>query len=130
MIQREIDYNAVRRRVERRLALRISVALHSVLFVLMSPGLHYNFGPRGVEWMWFIVLLAHIGYWLFSELRERAVQREIEREEARWLKRYEVVGMQSQRDALRYADLEAQDEAALWDDQEEYQWLYDKRKRN
>lgn len=79
----DLDYTEIRKRAERRLALRLSAILHIISIVVLSPGF-YN---TGIEYWWFFVFILHLFYWLYSELRERAVRREIEQEERRWMLR-------------------------------------------
>ncbi len=79
----DLDYTAIRKRAERRLALRLSAIMHIMSIIMLSPSL-YN---TGIEYYWFVVFMLHMFYWLYSELRARAVRKEIEREERRWLMR-------------------------------------------
>lgn len=95
----DLDYAAIRKRAERRLALRLSAIMHIISIIALSPSLYNSPQWRGLEYYWFAVFALHIFYWLYSELRERAVRREIEREEQRWLLRQDGIGKRKRDDA-------------------------------
>ncbi|MCA9906078.1 MAG: hypothetical protein KC547_19615 [Anaerolineae bacterium] len=81
-----IDYQAIRARVERRLARRIAFFTHLLIFTFVSMTFIYNPFWKGTPLVevgsvvWFILLMIHGGYWLFGETRDRAIRKEIERE--------------------------------------------------
>jgi hypothetical protein len=81
-----IDYQAIRVRVERRLARRIAFFTHLLIFTFVSMTFMYNPFWKGTPLIevgsvvWFILLMIHGGYWIFSETRDRAIRKEIERE--------------------------------------------------
>ena len=79
----EIDYQSLRTRVGRRLARRIAFWIHFFVFFIISMNINAQPGPSSVRDMlmpvWFIVLALHFGWWLYSELIERGVRKEIER---------------------------------------------------
>lgn len=83
----DLDYTAIRKRAERRLALRLSAIMHIISIIALSPSLYSSPQWRGLEYYWFIVFMLHMFYWLYNELRERAVRREIDREERRLMLR-------------------------------------------
>jgi len=81
-----IDYQAIRKRVEQRLARRITFFTHLVIFTFVSMTLNHNPFWKGVPLtevgsvLWFILLMIHGGYWIYGELRDRAIRKAIERE--------------------------------------------------
>lgn len=86
-----LDYAAIRRRASRRLAMRVAFISHLLTFALITPG---RFTTPSTSWpatIWFVVLMLHFGLWLYSELHERAIRKEIEREEQRLARRYALL---------------------------------------
>ena len=81
-----VDYQAIREQVERRLARRIAFFTHLIIFTFVSMTFIYNPFWNGTPLVeigsviWFISLMIHGGYWVYTELRDRAIRKAIERE--------------------------------------------------
>jgi uncharacterized membrane protein YciS (DUF1049 family) len=91
MNDQDINYRAIRARVEARYGMRVGFFAHAISFVVaMVLGwvVFYNWFSSG--WLfdlaligsagWFVGVTIHAVIWIMSELKERAIDREIEKE--------------------------------------------------
>lgn len=90
MNDQDINYQAIRRRVEARYGMRIGFFAHAISFVVAMVLGWIIFYSWLTAWIfdlalissagWFVGITIHAVIWVMSELKERAIDREIEKE--------------------------------------------------
>ncbi len=111
MYQNDVDYKAIRARINQRYGMRAGIVGHSIAFfaaMFLGWVIFYNWLDGWIFFLalmmsagWFVVFAIHAVVWLMFELKERAIDREIEKERE-LLYRY---GVKRKNSASRYYEL-------------------------